>query len=73
MQKLDQAIAATINTVQSYNDHFEKGDIDCFMVTMVNDYVSETFMAPPDGSRFKNDKKSAVWETASLQFLRAWR
>ena len=71
--KLDQAIAATINTTQSHNNDFEKGDIDGVRVTMAKDYVTETFMPSRDGPRFKDENQSAVYETASLQLLQAWR
>ena len=73
MQKLDQAIAATIHTTQSRNNAFEKGVIDGVRVNMAKDYVIETFIPPRDGPRFKDKNQSAVYETVSLQLLRAWR
>ena len=73
MQKLDQAIAATINTTQSHNNAFEKGDIDGVRGTMAKDYVTETFMPPRDGPRIKDENQSAAYKTASLQLLQAWR
>ena len=60
MQKLDQAIAATINTTQSHNNAFKMGDIDGVRVTMAKDYVTETFMSSRDGPRFKDANQSAV-------------
>ena len=60
MQKLDQAIAATVNTTQSHNNALEKGDIDGVRVIMDKDYVTETFMPSRDDPSFKDVNQSAV-------------
>lgn len=62
MEQPDPATAATINIVQSYNDAFNRGDVDGVMAAMTDDCVVETPMPPPDGTRIQGqDAVRALW------------
>jgi ketosteroid isomerase-like protein len=74
MVQRDPITAATIDLVHSYNDAFNKGDVDGVMAAMTDDCIVETPMPPPDGTRFQGQKAvRALWNeffqsSSSIEF-----
>ena len=74
MVQRDPITAATIDLVHSYNDAFNKGDVEGVMAAMTDDCIVETPMPPPDGTRFQGQKAvRALWNeffqsSSSIEF-----
>jgi ketosteroid isomerase-like protein len=63
MQQTDPTTIATIDIVQSYNEAFNKGDVDGVMAAMTGDCVVESPMLPPDVTRYEGQEAvRALWK-----------
>lgn len=49
---IDTATAATLSTIEGFNDAFNRHDVDAVMALMTEDVVFENTSPPPDGERF---------------------
>jgi len=68
MTEQDPVSAATRETVERFNDAFNRHDVDGVMVLMSEDVVFESTMPPPDGDRYKGQAAvRPAWE----EFFRA--
>jgi ketosteroid isomerase-like protein len=58
----DPATAATIDTINRFNDAFARHDVDGIMALTAPDSVFESTGPAPDGGRFEgHDAIRAVW------------
>ncbi|MCI0438598.1 MAG: nuclear transport factor 2 family protein [Chloroflexi bacterium] len=59
----DADTKATIQTIERFNDAFNRHDVDAIMANMTDDCVFENTVPPPDGERHEGQKAvRAVWE-----------
>ncbi len=64
----DRLTAATINTIERFNDALNRHDVDGVMALMTEDCVFENTSPQPDGERYEGQSAvRAFWE----QMLRA--
>ena len=49
----DQETAATIATIERFNDAFNRHDVEAIMALMTDDCVFENTYPPPDGERYE--------------------
>jgi ketosteroid isomerase-like protein len=60
---MDDLAAATIATVEQFNDALNRHDVDAVMALMTGDCVFENTYPPPDGERFTGQAAvRAFWE-----------
>ena len=60
---LDAVTAATLDTIQRFNDAFNRHDVEAVMALMTEDVVFENTSPPPDGERFEGQAAvRAAWE-----------
>jgi ketosteroid isomerase-like protein len=63
MIQQDTVSAATLETVERFNDAFNRHDVDGVMALMSEDVVFESTMPPPDGERHEGQTAvRAVWD-----------
>ncbi len=76
---MDEKTAATIATIEAFNDALNRHDVDAVMALMTGDCIFENTYPPPDGGRFTGqaavrgfweglirDSPSAHFETEEL-------
>ena len=60
---MDEHTAATIATVERFNDALNRHDVDAVMALMTDDCIFENTYPPPDGERFTGQAAvRAFWE-----------
>jgi ketosteroid isomerase-like protein len=59
----DRVTAATLATVERFNEAFNRHDVDAVMAAMTADCVFDSTRPPPDGERFEGQARvRAFWE-----------
>jgi len=59
----DVQTAATVATIEGFNEAFNRHDVDAIMALMTDDCVFESTSPPPDGPRYVGQAAvRAVWE-----------
>jgi len=59
----DKLTELTLEAVQSFNDAFNRHDVDAIMAAMTEDCVFENTYPPPDGERYEGQAAvRAFWE-----------
>jgi ketosteroid isomerase-like protein len=60
---MDQITRQTLDTIQRFNDAFNRHDVDAVMALMTDDCVFDSTRPPPDGDRVQGQAAvRAFWE-----------
>ena len=60
---MDAKTAETLDTIERFNEAFNRHDVDAVMALMTDDVVFENTSPPPDGERFAGQAAvRAFWE-----------
>ena len=69
----DEATRATLETIQRFNEAFNRHDVDAVMALMTPDCVFENTFPAPDGERFEGPPRCDVFRGARREGFRKAR